>query len=328
MDDRVKREHPSGPAAGHHFPPRQRPRSPLPGRNSLSRQGQEIITRVLARGAPADEGTPADEVPERPRWHAAGRHHGHQTALVKSMPGALNGAGPDLQELVLESLELEDFLTALAAHAATLLSPDSGAVSCGLTVTRPKKAPATAGSNPGAYALEEIQARTAHGPSLTAIREQATVHIPDLKREETRWPQYTALAAGHGLLSVLAIPLPLDGDARAALSLYSAQAAAFTGKDIDDALGFAGKACTSLKLALRITRLTDVKDHMAAAMETRTTIDTAIGALMAQNRCNQTAAMTLLKRASNNRNIKLHDLASAIITSIAGDTHVTTHFDD
>jgi len=49
---------------------------------------------------------------------------------------------------------------------------------------------------------------------------------------------------------------------------------------------------------------------------------------MAQNRCTRDAAVTILTRASNVRNVKLRDVAAAVILNISGEKDIATHFDE
>ena len=53
-------------------------------------------------------------------------------------------------------------------------------------------------------------------------------------------------------------------------------------------------------------------------MESRTIIDTAVGIIIAQNRCSQEDAINLIKSASSTRNLKLRDVAAAIVESAGG----------
>jgi AmiR/NasT family two-component response regulator len=64
-----------------------------------------------------------------------------------------------------------------------------------------------------------------------------------------------------------------------------------------------------------------------AAMESRTVIDLATGAIMAQNRCGQETAFDILRRASIARNEKLNEVAAGVVASLS-DAPVATHFDD
>jgi hypothetical protein len=61
--------------------------------------------------------------------------------------------------------------------------------------------------------------------------------------------------------------------------------------------------------------------------QSRTAIDTTVGVVMAQNRCDQEAAVAMLKRASGSRNVKLRDIAASVIASVAQDPSVAPHFD-
>ncbi|MHA7264346.1 ANTAR domain-containing protein [Arthrobacter sp. TMN-37] len=70
-----------------------------------------------------------------------------------------------------------------------------------------------------------------------------------------------------------------------------------------------------LRLAVRIARLSDTDENLRAAMQARTTIDLAVGIIMAQNRCSQDSAMTILKAASSARNVKLREVAAAVVAS-------------
>ena len=48
---------------------------------------------------------------------------------------------------------------------------------------------------------------------------------------------------------------------------------------------------------------------------------------MAQNRCNQETAMTILKIASSTHNVKLREIAASVVSSLSQDPLVRTHFD-
>ncbi|MEZ2387960.1 GAF and ANTAR domain-containing protein [bacterium RCC_150] len=232
-----------------------------------------------------------------------------------------------LQSLVLENPDVKAFMTGLAAFAAASFSSTETDVLCGVTVIRQKRAATVAGSDETAYALDVLQNGIGEGPCLAAMEEMRTMFVPDL-REDTRWPKYTVAILGEGIYSVLGVPLLVEGETRACLNLYAAGANAFTGPDIERAESFAAQVSTSLQLALKISHLSEARDHMAAAMQSRTIIDLATGAIMAQNRCSQEAAMKILTTASSHRNIKLRELASSIVASLTTDPAVSTHFEE
>jgi AmiR/NasT family two-component response regulator len=45
----------------------------------------------------------------------------------------------------------------------------------------------------------------------------------------------------------------------------------------------------------------------------------ALGVIMAQERCTQARAFEILRAASQNSNVKLRDIASAIVTRVSGE---------
>jgi hypothetical protein len=114
----------------------------------------------------------------------------------------------------------------------------------------------------------------------------------------------------------------------AVLNLHSTRTDGFSDADIASAESFAFHAAGFLRPALRTAHLHEVHDNLSAAMESRTTIDMAIGAVMAQNRCSRDAAFRVLANASNHRNVKLRDVAASIIASISGEEDVQTHFEE
>jgi GAF domain-containing protein len=191
---------------------------------------------------------------------------------------------------------------------------------------RRKKPVTVASSEESAVRLDETQYGAGQGPCLTAIRKQVVIHVPDLSNEN-RWPDYAAAALKEGVRSSLSVPLVLEGESEAGLNLYSTRSHGFTGEDIDTVEAYAYHASKALRLAVRISQLAEAKINLIAALESRTIIDLATGAIMAQNRCSQETAVKILKIASSTRNIKLRDVAASVVASLALDPKVRTHFD-
>ena len=231
-----------------------------------------------------------------------------------------------LQDLVLQCDDVEELLNELAAFSAARLS-NRGEVLCGVTLLRHRKATTAAISDVRVLPLDEMQYGFGDGPCMTSIREAATIHVPNL-HDETRCPGYTAAAWAQGIGSILSVPLPLEGEADAGLNIYSTRTHAFSGEDIGTAETYAGQASKALRLAVRVAQLADDKKNLTAAMESRTAIDIAIGAIMAQNRCSQESAFKILKIASSTRNVKLRDVANSIVASLSKDPNIFTHFDN
>ncbi|GGH99132.1 ANTAR domain-containing protein [Arthrobacter liuii] len=232
-----------------------------------------------------------------------------------------------LQESFLQNPGVEALLGDLAAYASSRLGSADHECSCEITVVRPKKPVATASSNSSTNAMIQLESRYGDGPGLMAMRTSCTVLVADL-RQEGRWPEYVQAVRGQGFLSVLSIPAALEGEAQGVVSIYCRQSIAPGSAGINAAEAFVRRASAGLTLVLRMLKLEETKEGMSAAMQTRTVIDLATGAIMAQNRCSQAAAFKLLRDASSTRNMKLRDVAAAVVSSIAGAADTFTYFDE
>jgi hypothetical protein len=231
-----------------------------------------------------------------------------------------------VQDLLLGGTEVKDFLHDLAEYAATSLSSPGNEIYCGITLLRDRSAATVASNGKKARSLDEIQYKFDQGPCLLASSEQVLVHIPDLAKDTT-FPDYNRAALKNGIGSLLALPFDLASKtAKAGLNLYSEKPRAFGPDDITRAQDFVSQASKGLQLSVLISGHAQTTEHLRAAMTSRTVIDLAIGVIIAQNRCTQKEAMDILTKASSHRNIKLRDLAAAVVHS-AGGGPTQTHFD-
>ncbi|WP_043442451.1 GAF and ANTAR domain-containing protein [Arthrobacter sp. L77] len=234
-----------------------------------------------------------------------------------SLPGML-------QDLVLDSADINEFLDGLARLAADTLSTPGRDVMAGVTLLRRRSIGTVASSSEQAKLMDEVQYAFDDGPCIRAARDGQVYHVDDFL-EEKRFGAYPAAIVEHGMRSAVGVPIPLDGLAAAGLNLYSPQPHAFDDESIAEAVQLATEASKFLRLAVRVAHLTDTGEHLRAAMNSRTTIDVAAGIIMGQNRCSHEAAITILKAASSGRNMKLADVAAAVVTSI-GQQLPETHF--
>ncbi|MEE2521934.1 GAF and ANTAR domain-containing protein [Pseudarthrobacter sp. J75] len=228
---------------------------------------------------------------------------------------------------MLESDDVGQFLTELATFTIESFSPSGSTVHCGVTLLRGRKATTAASSDAKALAVDEAQNSFGEGPCLAAMEVLRPVLVRDTSTEQ-RWPRYMRAVRREGIGAILAVPLMVDGDTRAALNLYTEAVDGFSSQDVERAEMFAAHSAKALRLALKIAGLTEARNDLVAAMRSRTVIDIAIGVIMAQNRCSQESAHSILIAASNNRNVKMRDLAATVVDSVAPETEVVTHFQE
>jgi AmiR/NasT family two-component response regulator len=106
-------------------------------------------------------------------------------------------------------------------------------------------------------------------------------------------------------------------DAVGALNLYSRTPGALPTADRDRAARFAGQAAGAVALALRLREREAEAQHLETALRSRSTIDQAVGILMARAHLSPDAAFEVLRRRSQDSNRKLRDLAADLIADAA-----------
>jgi GAF domain-containing protein len=163
---------------------------------------------------------------------------------------------------------------------------------------------------------DELQYERGYGPCMDAGR-TGTVLLVDDTRVETRWPDYTAHVTARGVLSSLSVPLPIQTDVIGALNCYSRTPSAFSPEAVEIAEELAGHVAVAVSNAIAVTEATTLVEQMRKAMDSRSIIDQAMGVIMAQNRCDADAAFAILTRASQNRNIKLREIARSTVMSVS-----------
>jgi transcriptional regulator with GAF, ATPase, and Fis domain len=231
-----------------------------------------------------------------------------------SEPFTPASAAAHLLGLLVQAPDTDAFLDKIAHLAAQAVAPAAG---CGITVRRDGRPFSAAVSNELAGQVDEIQYGADQGPCLDALDTATITQVDDLSQEE-RWDQYRPQAIAHGVVSSLSLPLIVDGERLGALNLYSTMPAAFAGPARDQAETFAVQCAAALTVTLRQARQARMQTELAEAMVSSSIIDQAIGILMAEQRCPAPAAFDLLRRASQNRNRKLRDIAADIITKVSG----------
>ena len=62
----------------------------------------------------------------------------------------------------------------------------------------------------------------------------------------------------------------------------------------------------------------EMSENLQHALASRALIDQALGIIMGQNRCSADEAFDILRTTSQNRNIKLRDIAAAMVAALSG----------
>lgn len=221
----------------------------------------------------------------------------------------------DLHTALVNTESIEQFLHEMAVMAARLVGSD---LSCAMTMRSGGRPVTVACTDPVAEKVDRVQYELDHGPCLHAMRGGRMVQIEDTA-DKARWPEFEQRAAAQGIRSCLALPLTSGGDRVGALNLYARRASAFGAEQARRAAAFADNASGALTLAIRLASYAALIEQLRSSLVSRTIIDQALGIVMARERCTQARAFAILSSASQNSNVKLHDIAGAIVSSVSGE---------
>jgi hypothetical protein len=172
---------------------------------------------------------------------------------------------------------------------------------------------AAAASHPDLAGLTEVQRAAGRGPTIAAITADGPVHCPDTLTEE-RWPEYAAAALRCGVRCCVAIA-HRAGDLAVTLVLSAARPRSLDPDRLPLAellvtlggavLGNASEYGDSQRTALQL----------ADAAQSRELVDQAKGMLMHALGCSADQALARLRQISQQRNIKVTEVAERIIAA-------------
>ena len=167
-----------------------------------------------------------------------------------------------------------------------------------------------AASDEVAALMEILERETGQGPCLDAIIGDSFQHDTDIIGNST-WSELTARClAETPVRGIIASRLADDGRRSGALNLFSDTAGALDHEAVDQAAVLA--AFTSVAVAAAFER--ERADNLKVALDSNREIGKAIGLLMASHNLTDEQAFGVLKRASQDLNRKLHDIATEFVT--------------
>lgn len=185
-----------------------------------------------------------------------------------------------------------------------------------------QNAPFTIGASTElARSVDELQYRIGVGPCLHALREGEGLYVPDLAHDD-RWGEYGPKAADMGAACCVSVPVFVADAPAAVLKVYSSTVDGLTPDQRAVAAAAAPEVAGGLGLAQLLTRQAQDLDDRVAAMNSRRIIDLAIGMIMDRRQCGPDEAFGLLRRTSQEGNVKLRDVAGELVESVAGEETV------
>lgn len=156
--------------------------------------------------------------------------------------------------------------------------------------------------------VDVLQYALGEGPCRDASWEQQTLISQDLAIDR-RWPRWGPKAADLGIGSALAVELTgADGRRIGAVNNYWTQPRIFSADDVAFASLFARHAALALANAMQL-------EGLNVALDGRKLIGQAQGILMERHGLDETHAFEVLRRYSQDHNLKLRQVAEYLVTT-------------
>ena len=169
-----------------------------------------------------------------------------------------------------------------------------------------RKLSTAAASDDRVLQADQLQYQLDEGPCLDAVWVEGQFVVSDLLADG-RWPRWAPQAAELGVSGMLSLHLFTDA-ALGSLNLYSMRPREFDATDVETARIIAAHASVVLAYAR-------VEQNLWQAIDSRNVIGQAQGILMERYQITQSTAFAVLKRYSQNHNLKLAVVAEELVST-------------
>lgn len=217
----------------------------------------------------------------------------------------------ELAGLLLTNEPLETMLGHVAVIAVRAIPACDAA---GVTLFEHDQMTTAAASGPLVRRVDRHQYSTDEGPCLESLR------TGELRRSEslatdTRWPKFRGPTLDEGVVSCLSLPLVIGNHGTAGvLNLYS-QDRPFEEADEEIGRRFMAPASVAVANARAYAKANALIAQLEEALQSRDVIGQAKGVIQAREHCGPDEAFERLREISQHRNIKLRELAKAVVES-------------
>ena len=162
--------------------------------------------------------------------------------------------------------------------------------------------------------LDERQYELGFGPCLDAAKTGQTI-VVDSRQADGAYREFAQVAGRAGVRHIVSVGMPLAQSCIGGMNIYRTAGTAFSSAFLEYAQVFAGHAAVAVANITSHANAANEATQMRAAMASRAVIEQAKGIIMGRDRCTADEAFDILKRISQQQNIKLRDLCQTIVDS-------------
>ena len=169
-------------------------------------------------------------------------------------------------------------------------------------------------TGPLAVDLDERQYELGFGPCLDAANTGQTI-VVDTDSNDSPYREFCRTAARAGVRHTVSLGLPIAQRNIGGMNIYSKTDSPPSETFLEHAEVFAGYAAAAVNNVTSYAGAVNEAAHLRKAMESRAVIEQAKGILMGRDGCTAEEAFDMLRRISQHRNVKLREVAQAVVDS-------------
>lgn len=215
-----------------------------------------------------------------------------------------------LADTLVDDYDVVEVLDSLMGACLDLLGVDEA----GLLLTDPQGGlQRVASSSEEARLLELLQVQTREGPCFEAVQQGKAISIDDITDSRERWPQFAERALAVGFNSVYAFPMRLREAVVGGLNLFGSGLSTLDDEDQMIARALTDVATIGILQQRSRHRSTLLAENLQRALNTRIVVEQAKGVLCERGPMPMEQTFDLLRKYARSHNLKLSDLAHAIV---------------
>ncbi|HET6911074.1 MAG TPA: GAF and ANTAR domain-containing protein [Mycobacteriales bacterium] len=231
---------------------------------------------------------------------------------VQSREKALADTFVHLADTMVDDYDVADLLDQLVNACVNVL----GVTAAGLLLDDQRgNLTLVASSSQEIRLLELFVLQNNEGPCLDCVRSGAAVTSSNLDDDRERWPLFVGAADLSGFRSVAAVPLRLRDQTIGGLSLFMDVHGAVSPANQRLAQAFADVATIGILQQRSLHRSLALSEQLQTALTSRIVIEQAKGILAERAGLTMDGAFAALRRHARDRNLKLTDVATAVVTA-------------
>jgi GAF domain-containing protein len=163
-------------------------------------------------------------------------------------------------------------------------------------------------------ALEAAQEETGEGPCVDSLINDTIVHTADLATDP-RWPTVSEALGGLGIHAILGVPIRIGGAAVGSLNTYRDHPGEWDGSEIT-AIAAHGRIIEEvLTSALLAREQHTIVTQLRHALDSRVTIERAVGVVMARRGLDPVKAFNELRLRARSERRRVIEVAQEVLDS-------------